>query len=91
METGTPRFDANNTRPAVVMFAVKPCPVLRSVIRLLIVSATRFDWRIPPRIMAIPTTPMPTAGETTAVISSKAAILGVSFTARLKQTAPALR
>src|SRR3990172_2093773 len=90
VETASPNFDASSTRALVTRFAVNPWPAFIAVTRCAIVSATLREETRPPSAMATATATITRFDDSAWLASRIAAIFGVSFTGRAKQTAPAL-
>src|SRR2546425_6145483 len=89
VETGRPRPEARITRRAVARLALKPWPSFISVIRWLMVSATRFAPSRPPRAMTAAVDRDHPGRPGRFAATRRATILGVSLRPRAKLTAPA--
>ena len=90
VETGTPNLEALITSNEVTKLVVNPSSGLMGVIFCDIVLATRLAVRMPPNNIAIATNRDADVPDKCAS-NNKAAIFGVSFRPRAKQTAAPLK
>jgi hypothetical protein len=90
VDIGSPNRVADVTRAAVQQFAVSPRVGVSGVIRRLMVSATLRALIKPPQTIATATAGIAHAEPVVPETAKSAAIFGVSFRLRAKQTLPAL-